>query len=672
MGARAISVRPNSDAGDLDRRARFQVPVSDPVAEAAPNAILAVDEQGWIAYVNPQVEATFGYAPDELVGQPVELLLPDRVKLRHVEHRTGFMRAPHARPMGIGLDLAGRRKDGSEFPVEISLAPVSSEGRAYVFATVVDITERVAAQAALADSERRFRAVLEASPNAVLAVEADGRIAYANPRVEATFGYTRDELIGQPIETLLPEGVREQHAGHRSGFFAQPVARPMGMGLDLAGRRKDGRQFPVEISLSPVEGAEGPMAFATVVDITARKTAEAELLQAQKMESIGRLAGGIAHDFNNMLSAIRGFADLLMEDLAEDAATSTEDLRHSVQAIRTASERAATLTGQLLAFSRQQVMAPTPVNLAIAVRSVEPMLKRLIGERIRLGLQLDAGTGTIRIDPGQLDQILINLVVNARDAMPDGGTVTVETGNVLFDEPYAMEHFELTPGPYVMLAITDTGHGMDQETREHIFEPFFTTKEQGRGTGLGLATIYGIVRQSGGHIWLYSEPGQGTAFKVYFPQVEVSEDELRRPAPPEARSVSGTVMVVEDEAAVRELTTRVLERKGYRVIAVENGEQALAALEAADEPIDALVTDVVMPGLSGTQLAQQVAARGHSLGVVLLSGYTAETLDLADLLGMGAMFVAKPFTPLDLVRAVATAIAMPMTAVSRDPPAPGR
>jgi PAS domain S-box-containing protein len=502
--------------------------------------------------------------------------------------------------------------------------------------------------------------IVEASPNAIIAVDAAGRIAYVNPQVQGAFGYAPDELIGRPIEVLLPTRFSEQHRAHRAGFMARPQARPMGIGRELAGLRKDGTEFPVEISLVPVDADGERFVFATVVDITGRKLAEAELLQAQKMESIGRLAGGIAHDFNNMLSAIRGFADLLAEDLETDA-PSVGELRTSVEAIRSAADRAATLTAQLLAFSRRQVLAPAPLNLALAVRAVEPMLRRLIGEQITLTLKPAAGTGTIRADPSQVDQILINLVINARDAMPDGGTVTIETANVVFDEPYATEHFALEPGPYVMLSVSDTGIGMDRETRDHIFEPFFTTKEPGQGTGLGLATIYGVVRQSGGHIWLYSEPGQGTTFKLYFPRVEVQEEDAQAPAMPEPRSVSGAVLVVEDEPAVREYTTRVLERKGFGVTAVAD---AAAALEwvARGEPFDVVVTDVVMPGMNGPELVRQLLSGGARVGVVLASGYTEDALDLSELLAQGAIFVNKPTTPLDLSRAVAAALASPLTA----------
>jgi len=505
------------------------------------------------------------------------------------------------------------------------------------------------------DDSGRFRAVLEASPNAVVAVDTTGRITYANPQVHATFGYSREELLGQPVEMLLPERVTVRHVAHRQGFVANPVARPMGIGLDLAGRRRDGSEFPVEISLAPVQTAEGTEVFATLVDITARKALEAQLLQAQKLESIGRLAGGIAHDFNNMLFAIRGYAELLAEDLAPDrrASLDVDAAARSVQAIEGAADRAATLTHQLLAFSRQQVVSPRVLDVNASIQTIEPMLRRLIGERVRLLLGLHPDVGHLKADPGQMDQILVNLVVNARDAMPDGGTVTIETGNVVFDEPYAVEHFEVTPGAYVMLAVGDTGTGMDRATREHIFEPFFTTKDVGRGTGLGLATIYGIVHQAGGHIWLYSEPGRGTTFKLYFPRVGV---EAAAPPSPEATrptTVTGTVLVVEDETAVRDLTTAMLRRAGYQVIAFADGREALALIERGDPPIDVLVSDVVMPHMSGVEIAERVLEMAPRTGVVLLSGYTAETLDLEAILARGAAFVSKPVSSRELLDALA-------------------
>ncbi len=497
-------------------------------------------------------------------------------------------------------------------------------------------------------------AVLDASPNPIVAIDAGAAITYVNPQVEITFGYDAAELIGQTIEVLLPRAIADRHIAHRDGFLVNPVARPMGIGLDLAGRRKDGTEFPVEISLSPVETPEGLRVFATVVDITARKTAENQLLQAQKLESIGRLAGGIAHDFNNVLFAIKGYAELLSDDLSperRDRLDPDEALR-SVKAIADAATRAASLTAQLLAFSRRQVVRPEVLDLNEAIENVEPMLRRLIGAQIRLVVRPGQGAGRLRADHGQLDQILVNLVINARDAMPEGGTITIESGNIELDETYAAQHLDVAPGPFVFLAVSDTGLGMDVETREHVFEPFFTTKEQGHGTGLGLATIYGIVQQTGGHIWLYSEPGIGSSFKLYFPRVDAPVAAATAPSPGRTTAGTGTVMVVEDEAVVRDMTSAMLRRAGYQVTSVSDGPEALERLIRLAQPVDILVTDVVMPGMSGIDLAERVLDRFPEAGVVLLSGYTAETLDLDRVVTRGALFLSKPVNANDLLDAV--------------------
>jgi PAS domain S-box-containing protein len=511
-----------------------------------------------------------------------------------------------------------------------------------------------AASAPATQSGVGHSAVLDASPNAIVAVDARGQITYLNRQAEVAFGYAPDELLGEPIERLLPVRAADRHVHQRDRLIAFPVPRPHGIGLDLAGRRKDGTEFPVEISLTPVQLPEGLRVFATVIDISARKAAESQLLEAQKLESIGRLAGGIAHDFNNVLFAIKGYAELLSEDLSPERRDrfDGDDARRSVEAIADAATRAATLTGQLLAFSRRQMIRPEIVDLNEAIEGIEPMLRRLIGDQVRLVVKAGAGAGRLRVDHGQLDQILINLAINARDAMPKGGTLTIESGNVELDDAYALSHLEVAPGPYVFLAVTDTGQGMAPETREHVFEPFFTTKEQGQGTGLGLATTYGIVRQAGGHIWLYSEPGMGSSFKLYFPRVDAPADaaEPRRPNP--THHGSGAVMVVEDETSVRELTSVVLRRAGYDVTAVGDGAEAMARLEDLPKSIDVLVTDVVMPGMSGIDLAERVIEQFPAAGVVLLSGYNAETLDLDRVVRRGAVFLSKPVTSGDLLDAV--------------------
>jgi PAS domain S-box-containing protein len=386
-----------------------------------------------------------------------------------------------------------------------------------------------------ADGRAGAFAVVDESPNPVLAIDGAGTITYLNRRAEAALGYTGDELVGQHVEVLLPVAAAAGHVAQRDAFLAHPVGRPLGSGLDLVARRKDGSEFPVEISLAPVALQAGRWVFATIVDITARRAAEAQLLQARKLESIGRLAGGIAHDFNNVLFAIQGYAELLTEDLAPNrrANLDADDALENVIAISNAAERAASLTAQLLAFSKHQVIRPEVIELNDAITAVEPMLQRLIGEQVLLTVRLASGAGRIRVGNGQVDQILVNLVVNARDAMPNGGTIAVDTGTTVLDAAAAAEHPDVTPGPHAYLSVSDNGSGMDTETREHVFEPFFTTKEKGKGTGLGLATIYGIMQQAGGHIRIDSEPGVGSTFTLYFPTADApaaAVTRVRRPA----------------------------------------------------------------------------------------------------------------------------------------------
>jgi len=365
------------------------------------------------------------------------------------------------------------------------------------------------------------------------------------------------------------------------------------------------------------------------------------------MEAVGRLAGGIAHDFNNILTAITGYVDLLLEDLPPG-----DPRRNDAQEVRKAADRAAGLTRQLLAFSRQQVLQPRVVGLNGLVTDIEKMLRRLLGEDIDLATRLDPALGAVKADPGQLEQVIMNLAVNARDAMPQGGKLTIETANAELDESYAREHFPATPGRYVLLAVSDTGVGMTPEVQAHLFEPFFTTKERGKGTGLGLATVYGIVKQSGGFIWVYTEPSHGSTFKVYLPRVDASVQPREATAGAGAKRGTETVLLAEDEAPVRAVARQVLERHGYNVLEAPSAEAALDLAQRYSGDIHVLLTDVVMPGLSGHDLAKQLVALRPNVRVIYMSGYTDDAITRHGVLEPGLAYVQKPFTPEGIARKV--------------------
>jgi PAS domain S-box-containing protein len=487
-------------------------------------------------------------------------------------------------------------------------------------------------------SEQMVVALLESASQAIISIDRTGRVVLANPRTEEMFGYSRAELLDNTIDLLLPEAKRAAHSRERAEFFARPHVRPMGIGMELAGRRKDGTEFPVEVSLSYVEIAEGVFGIAFVSDISQRKALEEQLQHSQKMEAVGRLAGGVAHDFNNMLTVISGYSRMLLEELSP-----LDPMRAYVEETLTAADRAAELTNQLLAFSRRQIAQPRVVDVNETIRHSEKMLRRLIGEDIELAFKLTAD-GNIKVDPGHLEQALVNLAVNARDAMLLGGCLTVESSNVKLDENYARSHVGVQPGEFVMIAVSDTGTGMDAETRQHIFEPFFTTKEKGKGTGLGLATVYGIVKQAGGDIWVYSELGQGSTFKLYFPRVmEKTLAPVAVESEQPAESME-TVLVVEDEQAVRDLTVKMLQRLGYRILTAASGAEALEICREHSGSIEVLLTDVVMPGMSGRQLADALLPTRPDMKVLFLSGYTDDTIVHHGVLDRTVEFLAKPFS----------------------------
>ena len=491
----------------------------------------------------------------------------------------------------------------------------------------------------LQTTQKMVVALLESASQGILSINREGRIALVNRRAEEMFGYSREELLGARIEILLPESRRAAHGRQREQYMEQPRIRPMGIGMDLAGRRKDGTEFPVEVSLSNIETEQGFFAIAFVSDISQRKTLEEQLMQAQKMEAVGRLAGGVAHDFNNMLTVITGYNRMILDELSP-----MDPLRGYAEEVLKAADRAAAITNQLLAFSRRQIVQPRVIRVNAVISQTEKMLRRLLGEDIQLAIDLRADTGNIKADPNQIAQAIVNLAVNARDAMPTGGRITIETGNVRLDENYVRTHLGVKPGDFVMIAMSDSGHGMDSATRQRIFEPFFTTKMQGRGTGLGLATVYGMVKQAGGDIWVYSEVGQGTTFKLYFPRVDEAASDAEAAVVEKSAPGGETVLVVEDEQAVRELTVKMLQQLGYVVLAASSGPAAIEIARACAGTLSLLVTDVVMPEMSGRQVADQLLAIHPAVKVLYLSGYTENTVIHHGVLDSGVDFLPKPFS----------------------------
>jgi len=542
-------------------------------------------------------------------------------------------------------------------------------------------------------------ALLELVPDAFVGVGANGEIVLANAQAEALFGYRREQLIGQPVEMLMPERVAGAHRSHRAGYFADPRARLMGVGLELAGRRRDGSEFSAEISLSSIEIDGQVLATAAIRDISERVAvgrekerleakaekerleAEKERLEAEKdrleaeaekerllnqlhharrLESLGELAGGIAHDFNNLLAVIINYAAFVAADLDTAASARDEEKRHTMRAdveqISLAAQRAAHLTHQLLAFARREVVQPEVVDVNAVVTDVEQLLKSTLGEHIELRSELAPDLRTILIDPGQLGQILLNLAVNARDAMPDGGTLTIDTANVDVDVDYTAHRAELSPGPYVNLRVSDNGKGMTREVAELAFDPFFTTKPAGQGTGLGLATIYGIVQQAGGRAQLYSEPGVGTTATVLLPASEGTPSRTAQQIGASQLRGEATILLVEDEDALREVTRRILAGNGYRVITAANGDEALAAAAEQAEPIDLLLTDVVMPQMHGPHLAEQIKLVRPSIRVMFMSGFAQPILDSGGHLDTGVTLIEKPFSGPTLLAKVSQAL----------------
>ncbi|MBI2838034.1 MAG: response regulator [Acidobacteria bacterium] len=492
------------------------------------------------------------------------------------------------------------------------------------------------------ESAEKYRIFMEKANDAIWIAEDDGSVIEVNHQMEVLLGRPAAEIIGRrihdfviPSQVELAEELREKlRAEGRMRFGA------------LFLQRSDGRTVQVDVSVSIVEIGGERLCFAIFRDIAEQKQLEEQLRQAQKMEAIGRLAGGVAHDFNNLLTAILGYSHVVETELGEG-----HPLLAEVEQIRKAGERAASLTRQLLAFSRKQVLVPEVLNLNSVVTEIDRMLRRVIGEDLELRTVLDHDLGHVLIDPTQVEQVLMNLCVNSRDAMPAGGKLTIETNNVELDESYCREHVGVTAGPYVMLAVSDTGVGMDAETRSHIFEPFFTTKGSGKGTGLGLSTVYGIVKQSQGNVEVYSEPGKGTTLKIYLPRVD-KEAEVPAVAARKAAKERGgteTVLVVEDDEAIRRLVGQFLSLRGYHVILHANALDALHAAAQHTDPIGLLLTDVVLPGLSGPELASRVAKMHPWLKVLYMSGYTDEAIMDHGLIEPGTAFLQKPFTPDALV-----------------------
>lgn len=615
------------------------------IVASSEDAIIGKRLDGTITSWNASAERIFGYSAAEIIGRTVYTLIPPDL---HGEERDALERVARGGPVEFS-ETERIRKDGAHITIALSVSPIRNPlGEVIGVASITrDITAFKRHQAELAAESGRSRDLAKALDAAqALVRDLEGRIAYWSSGSARLFGWSASEALGRVSHELL-----------RTEFPA-PLAEIGEMLIDhgqwegeLVHVAKDGRRLNIATQWIIRRGApDQPLAVIEVnTDVTARRKAEERARVGERMEVVGQLAGGVAHEANNQMTVVLGAADFLLRraDLPEVA-------RKDIEHIREAAERTAAITAQLLAFSRRQVLQPRVLELDEVVQGLEGVLARALGERSTLTLRLGAPSGRVRADPGQLAQVLLNLVLNARDAMPIGGRLAIESSVTELTERYARIHpgVAIRPGPYALLAVSDTGHGMSPDALRHIFEPFYTTKPVGQGTGLGLATVYGIIKQSEGYVWAYSELGQGTTFKVYLP-LETEAISRKPTASLPARASGEVVLVVEDEATVRDMTSRALEEYGYRVVSASSGPEALTLMRQGDGPVRLLITDVIMPGMDGPELARRMLALRPGLPVLFMSGYTDDEIVRRGLLEAGQPFLQKPFTPERLGREVA-------------------
>lgn len=634
--ARDITARKEQEKAQAESEQRFQA-----IFHTANIGIAIGDRNASAAESNQAYQQMLGYTAEELRGMTIrDYTHPEDVELNIALHKELIEGKREFYRMEKRYICKDKRLIWGNLTV--SLVRCAAGEPLFGVAMVEDITKRKKAEQSLRESEERFRDLVENAKDIIYTHDLTGRYTSINRAGEEIIGYSLEEVLNLSFaDVVAPEQI--EFARQRLNDKINGVEQAA---YELEIVRKDRRRLTVEVNTRLIYENDEPIGVQGIArDITARKNLEEQLRQAQKLEAVGRLAGGIAHDFNNMLTVITSYSDLLLRNL-----DSADVNRQKVEEIKRAGERSATLTQQLLAFSRRQIMQPQIVDLNRIVSDMSIMLERLIGEDVQLVARLGADLRAVKVDIGQISQVVMNLAVNARDAMPAGGRLTIETKNLTISA--IDNNGSLAPGRYVALFIGDTGIGMSDDIQAHIFEPFFTTKPVGKGTGLGLATVYGIVKQSGGSIAVESKLGRGTIFKIYLPQAGQAADLQRTDYAAQIPGGTETILLVEDEDMVRDLTSEVLESCGYKVIAARNGAEALHALTLENQKIDLLLTDVVMPQMSGRELAERIARLDPEVPVLFTSGYTGETISHHGIFADGAGFIQKPFTPDQLARKV--------------------
>jgi PAS domain S-box-containing protein len=758
--------------------ARFEA-----LVDTAVDGVMTIDAKGGVQMFNPACEKLFGYRADEVIGQNVKMLMPAPYHAEHDGYLETFHRTGEKKIIGIGREVAGRRRDGTTFPIYLSVGEARQNGQSIFVGIIHDLTDQKRAQHALQEREQtfrllldgmtdyaiymldpegcvvswnrgaqrikqyaadeilgrhfsqfyseeerqtgeperalqvaaregkyeaegwrvrrdgsrfwasgvidalrngagkvvgfgkitrditerrraeqeiqetaaRFKALVDTAVDGVIMIDAHGLVQMFNPACEKLFGYRAGEVIGQNVKMLMPPHYSSEHDGYLENFHRSGERKIIGIGREVVGQRKDGTTFPMDLSVGEARQESEPIFVGIIHDLTGRKQTEAQLIQAQKMETIGQLSGGIAHDFNNLLTVVVGNAEILSETLR-----SRPDLQHFATGIVLAGERGAELTQRLLAFGRRQTLQPIEVDCNALVTEMEKLLRRMLAETISIRAMLDSDLWITYADPGQLENAIINLAINARDAMGAGGTLTITTANVPLDARYRDLHPEVKPGEYVMVAVTDNGSGMPKEVLEHVFEPFFTTKEVGKGSGLGLSMVYGFVKQSNGHVAIYSEPALGTTVRIYLPAVAgtVGKSPRRVQAEPAAEGGKEVVLVAEDDPFVRSYAVTSLSSLGYKVVEAADGREALHKLSEG-APADILFTDIVMPGgINGWDLAERARNLRPGLRVLLTSGYALETLAERGRLPPGAVILNKPYRKAELARRLREALSL--------------